>query len=509
MSDSDPSLYNLRYNLSTSNLEAFGGGTPQWTLVTLNNVDPQQVPITRIIATTAPLQGGGNLSADRILSITKAATLSDGYLSSVDWNTFNNKQAAGNYITALTGDGTASGPGSVPLTLATVNGSVGTFSLASITVNAKGLITSASSGTTGSLTDVGTDGITITNGTGAVIGTGTSISQHVADTTHNGYLLSTDWNTFNGKQAAGNYITALTGDVTASGPGSAAATLATVNANVGSFANATVTVNAKGLVTAASVGSAITALTGDATATGPGSAAITFATVNANVGSFTSANITVNAKGLITAASNGSGGVSSVSGTTNQITSTGGSTPVLAIANPLTLPGPMTAGGAIAMGANKITGLANGTAATDAAAFGQIFEGFQAPVQVTDTTNTNTTSSTFTNTATAASITPTSSSHRIKITVSGTFYNNAASTTNAQATIKRGSTNLGGTNGFATLHSSVAQMLNVPISIVFIDSPATTSSTTYTVAIRSSDNSSDVEWNVLANTAVIVLEEIV
>lgn len=52
---------------------------------------------------------------------------------------------------------------------------------------------------TGNLTDAGTDGIVITNGTGAVIGTGTSIAQHVADTTHNGYLSSADWNTFNGK----------------------------------------------------------------------------------------------------------------------------------------------------------------------------------------------------------------------------------------------------------------------------------------------------------------------
>lgn len=59
----------------------------------------------------------------------------------------------------------------------------------------------------------------------------------------------------NGKQAAGNYITALTGDVTASGPGSVAATLATVNANVGTFAIATITANSKGLVTAASAAS--------------------------------------------------------------------------------------------------------------------------------------------------------------------------------------------------------------------------------------------------------------
>lgn len=44
-------------------------------------------------------------------------------------------------------------------------------------------------------------------------------------------------------------------------------------------------------------------ISGDATTSG--SNALTLATVNSNVGSFTSANITVNGKGLITAASNG------------------------------------------------------------------------------------------------------------------------------------------------------------------------------------------------------------
>lgn len=79
--------------------------------------------------------------------------------------------------------------------------------------------------TTGDLTDAGTDGIVVTGGTGAVLGSGTSLAQHVADSTHNGYLSSTDWSTFNSKQASGNYITALTGDVTATGPGSVAASI--------------------------------------------------------------------------------------------------------------------------------------------------------------------------------------------------------------------------------------------------------------------------------------------
>ncbi len=48
----------------------------------------------------------------------------------------------------------------------------------------------------GNLTAAGTDGIVITNGTSAVIGSGTSIAQHVADASHNGYLSSTDFNTF-------------------------------------------------------------------------------------------------------------------------------------------------------------------------------------------------------------------------------------------------------------------------------------------------------------------------
>lgn len=53
-----------------------------------------------------------------------------------------------------------------------------------------------------------------------------TLSIGTASAATSGLLLAADWTTFNAKQPAGNYITALTGDVTASGPGSAAATIA-------------------------------------------------------------------------------------------------------------------------------------------------------------------------------------------------------------------------------------------------------------------------------------------
>lgn len=93
--------------------------------------------------------------------------------------------------------------------------------------------------------------LTITGTLGALVGgTNSTINCQTVSGSQAGCLSATDWTTFNGKQDAGNYITALTGDGTASGPGSASFTLATVNSNIGTFNN--VMVNGKGLVTAAS-----------------------------------------------------------------------------------------------------------------------------------------------------------------------------------------------------------------------------------------------------------------
>lgn len=134
---------------------------------------------------------GLSLSTQQI-SLALSSTSTTGALSSTDWNTFNNKQDAGNYITALTGDATASGPGSAALTFATVNSDVGSFggasSVPNFTVNAKGLITAAGSTTVvapaGTLTGTTLASNVVTSSLTSVgtIGTGTWQGTAVAPT---------------------------------------------------------------------------------------------------------------------------------------------------------------------------------------------------------------------------------------------------------------------------------------------------------------------------------------
>lgn len=148
----------------------------------------------------------------------------------------------------------------------------------------------------------------------------------------------------------------------------------------------------------------------------------------------------------------------------------------------------------IAMGSNKITGLANGTATTDGATFGQIkLVQYQSN---STTSSTSTTSLTFVDaTNFNVTITPTSSSNKIFIITS--FMGSCASTTvgrNSYFTIVRGTTNLGTTDGFCYITNvSSATDTEVPVTITYLDAPATTSSTTYKIQLRS-NNADNTAW---------------
>jgi hypothetical protein len=157
-------------------LQNYGGATPQALNFIINGTSyPFPGSLSNITIGTTPIIGGSN-----------------GLCLYVNSGVVGQEPCAPSSITSLTGDVTAIGPGATVATLATVNANVGTFGgvglAPTFTVNAKGLITSASNtsvtvnasnltGTTlasnvvtSSLTTVGTIGTGTWQGT-AVTGT--------------------------------------------------------------------------------------------------------------------------------------------------------------------------------------------------------------------------------------------------------------------------------------------------------------------------------------------------
>ncbi|MDB4992197.1 MAG: hypothetical protein JWL75_442, partial [Parcubacteria group bacterium] len=182
---------------------------------------------------TTPLSRTGN-----VISILQSSGVQSGYLSSTDWNAFNNKisstsLSAGTGISYNSSTGVIANtgvisfngrsgvvvPGSSDYTTAQVAESGNLYytdarARAAISSSATGLTYTSGSGVlsltagytiplTASTTEWNTayaNRITTANAPLSIAGNAISISQ--ANTSTNGYLSSTDWNTFNGKQTA-------------------------------------------------------------------------------------------------------------------------------------------------------------------------------------------------------------------------------------------------------------------------------------------------------------------
>jgi len=128
-------------------------------------------------------------------------------------------------------------------------------------------------------------------------------------------------------------------------------------------------------------------------------------------------------------------------------------------------------------------------------------------VSATYSTSTSTTGSTYVASTITASITPTSSSSKIFI-LANFYARTSAAGVSVATTIYRGATDLGtSTYDFSYIYGSNTA-LELTTSVSFLDSPATTSSTTYTLYFRRADNAGTAYLGNTANDNVITLMEI-
>jgi hypothetical protein len=128
-------------------------------------------------------------------------------------------------------------------------------------------------------------------------------------------------------------------------------------------------------------------------------------------------------------------------------------------------------------------------------------------VSASTTTNTSTTSSSFVAvTNLTASITPSSATSKIFIQVNMNLY---GATTNSEAvmTIYKAGVDLTSGNGFADVYAGSTDIIQ-QAPMLYLDSPATTSSTTYAVYFKRTQGTGTIQSSLRGTTNSITLMEI-
>ncbi|MBM4253892.1 MAG: hypothetical protein FJ146_18140, partial [Deltaproteobacteria bacterium] len=293
-----------KYYLAADQTGSAGGG-----ITSFNGLNAASQTLAVGSAGTTPAFSSATSTHTLNIPMASTASVTAGLISNTEYSTFNSKQAPGNYITQVTGDVTLSGfaSGTATATLASVatagtatkvtydakgrvlsgtslaaadlpshsaglitsgtlnvaNGGTGATTLAANNVllgNGTNALQTIAPGTSGNvLTSNGTTwqstalpaSISSVSGTSPISVTGTTtpvVSIAQASGSANGFLSSTDWTTFNAKQAPGNYVTQLAGDATIAGFANGTGTVSLASISIAGTSTK-VTYDVKGRVT--------------------------------------------------------------------------------------------------------------------------------------------------------------------------------------------------------------------------------------------------------------------
>ena len=125
-------------------------------------------------------------------------------------------------------------------------------------------------------------------------------------------------------------------------------------------------------------------------------------------------------------------------------------------------------------------------------------------VQVTNATLTTISNNTYTSIGLSASITPSSSASKVLVfaTIGAVL---KSQNTYGQAKLLRGATDLGVLAGYIGYNNTTTDA-GSSVSLTYLDSPATTSSTTYEVKFASGSNIASVQINSQATNTMTLME---